>query len=138
MKDVFALEELQLSGQEALMVVVMEYCDLGELSYVLFVFFRMLGEACSQGCCSCFAQHACPCSHCCHCCCSSWGSMLSSLLSLAQHISFLPAPALTGSLRKALQRKAFRPSAKWPFQTTYVSGWQLGSWAGWEPWTAWC
>lgn len=26
-----------------------------------------------------------------------------------------------GSLRKALQRKAFRPSAKWPFQTTYVS-----------------
>lgn len=30
MKDVFALEELQLSGQEALMVVVMEYCDLGE------------------------------------------------------------------------------------------------------------
>ncbi|PRW57603.1 serine threonine- kinase drkC [Chlorella sorokiniana] len=51
-KDVFALEELQLAGQEALMVVVMEYCDLG-------------------------------------------------------------------SLRKALQRKAFRPSTKWPFQTTY-------------------
>lgn len=29
-KDVFLLEELQLAGQEALMVVVMEYCDLGE------------------------------------------------------------------------------------------------------------
>jgi hypothetical protein len=29
-------------------------------------------------------------------------------------------PASAGSLRKALQRKAFRPSAKWPFQTTYV------------------
>ena len=29
MKDVFQLEELQLSGQEALMVVVMEFCDLG-------------------------------------------------------------------------------------------------------------
>jgi len=28
-RDVFQLEELQLSGQEALMVVVMEYCDLG-------------------------------------------------------------------------------------------------------------
>lgn len=30
MRDVFQLEELQLEGQEALMVVVMEYCDLGE------------------------------------------------------------------------------------------------------------
>lgn len=30
MKDVFALQELQLARQEALMVVVMEYCDLGE------------------------------------------------------------------------------------------------------------
>ncbi|KAI3434599.1 hypothetical protein D9Q98_002667 [Chlorella vulgaris] len=51
-QDVFLLEELALSGQEALMVVVMEYCDLG-------------------------------------------------------------------SLRKALKRGAFRPSTKWPFQTTY-------------------
>lgn len=40
--------------------------------------------------------------------------MLTVLLAL---LSLLPA----GSLRKALQRKAFRPSAKWPFQTTYVS-----------------
>jgi len=28
---------------------------------------------------------------------------------------------VSGSLRKALKRKCFRPSAKWPFQTTYVS-----------------
>lgn len=28
-RDVFQLEELPLSGQEALMVVVMEFCDLG-------------------------------------------------------------------------------------------------------------
>lgn len=28
----FLLEELALSGQEALMVVVMEYCDLGGCS----------------------------------------------------------------------------------------------------------
>lgn len=39
------------------------------------------------------------------------------------------APA--GSLRKALKRKAFRPSAKWPFQTTYV---RLLFW-GWGPTT---
>jgi hypothetical protein len=28
-----------------------------------------------------------------------------------------------GSLRKALKRGAFRPSTKWPFQTTYVRRW---------------
>ena len=34
--------------------------------------------------------------------------------------TYLPAATSAGSLRKALLRKAFRPSAKWPFQTTYV------------------
>lgn len=35
MKSVFELEGLHLSSQEALMVVVMEYCDLGALRKAL-------------------------------------------------------------------------------------------------------
>ena len=65
--------------------------------------------------------------------------MMSSLTSTCHVTPLAPPPAVTataGSLRKALKRKAFRPSAKWPFQTTYVSvvpwgcgavWWRLGS-----------
>lgn len=103
MNDVFALEELQLAGQEALMVVVMEYCDLGGCrgGSVALCVVRVGTQALPEA-----------------------GSTAAPLLRSPCTWAHAGRLALTlpcaGSLRKALQRRAFRPSAKWPFQTTYV------------------